>query len=349
MRQLELPAQGSELPINAVRMALARADTSTRLMLTLAAGHGLRRESIARVHTVDLTSGPDPGDWLRVHVEGSHPHSWLTPIEPELAQTILDADGYLFPGAEQGHLSARWLGRCIAGALPDGASALTLRRTFVLTAANHQRTDYQPAPEMPRAEREFWQWRHSIGPRTTLAGVARSPRRRNPIPGADGLHPRITLHAGRPIITARVPATLNADNSTPDPFAAIRAAARGRPTDVPDHADSPDYAVWNRYVEVEDEQILVGTFEMPTTMLDDFDRLVPIDHDRRRTRLVAAYLGGLNDRFLEDDLRLRMPDGTPFLLPRWQSQLRAEHATLARLREQAPTPGAQLPATQREA
>jgi hypothetical protein len=42
--------------------------------------------------------------------------------------------GWLFPGDEDGHLSPRWVGKLMAGALPDHWTAHTLRHRFATRA-----------------------------------------------------------------------------------------------------------------------------------------------------------------------------------------------------------------------
>jgi integrase len=44
------------------------------------------------------------------------------------------AGGYLFPGDDDGHLSARYVGKLMAGALPDHSTAHTLRHRFATRA-----------------------------------------------------------------------------------------------------------------------------------------------------------------------------------------------------------------------
>ncbi|BBY10989.1 tyrosine-type recombinase/integrase [Mycobacterium marseillense] len=138
--------------------AIAGADARVRLMLRLAAEAGLRRAEIARVHRRDLTRGP-AGAELLVHGKGGKLR--VVPLGDDLAAAIADAlcqtypvakgvrltdtlsdgvirnhpiDGYLFPGTDDGHLSPRWVGKLMTGALPDHWTAHTLRHRFATRA-----------------------------------------------------------------------------------------------------------------------------------------------------------------------------------------------------------------------
>jgi integrase/recombinase XerC len=145
-------------PDSAWSAALAIADPRVRLMLRLAAEVGLRRAEIARVHRRDLTRGA-AGAELLVHGKGGKLR--VVPVGDDLAAAIADglsqadpiadsvcqADtllkeisqayplgGWLFPGDEGGHLSPRWVGKLMAGALPDHWTAHTLRHRFATRA-----------------------------------------------------------------------------------------------------------------------------------------------------------------------------------------------------------------------
>lgn len=107
--------------------AIAGANPRVRLMLRLAAEAGLRRAEIARVHRRDLTRGP-AGAELLVHGKGGKLR--VVPIGDDLAGAIAGAGGYLFSGDDDGHLSPRYVGKLMAGALPDHWTAHTLRHRF---------------------------------------------------------------------------------------------------------------------------------------------------------------------------------------------------------------------------
>ncbi|PND58247.1 integrase [Mycobacterium sp. ENV421] len=122
--------------------AIAGADPRVRLMLRLAAEAGLRRAEIARVHRRDLTGGP-AGAELLVHGKGGKLR--VVPVGEDLAAAIAGAitlsqlegihrAGYLFPGAEDGHLTPQHVGKLMARALPDHWTAHTLRHRFATRA-----------------------------------------------------------------------------------------------------------------------------------------------------------------------------------------------------------------------
>lgn len=120
-------------PDAALEAAFRTADDRTRLMLRLAAELGLRRGEISRVHASDV--GEDLfGPTLRVLGKGEKVR--VVPMSPGLAAEVrLRAGrGWLFPGDDGGHLSAKWVGTLMARALPDPWSAHTLRHRFATRA-----------------------------------------------------------------------------------------------------------------------------------------------------------------------------------------------------------------------
>lgn len=118
-----------------LRMAVAAADDRTRLVLSCAAGAGLRRAEIARINSRDLTQ--DPCGWsLLVHGKGERQR--VVPISDGLALAIrracLSGCGWAFPGDDGGHLSPRWIGRLATRALPGEWTLHTLRHRFATRA-----------------------------------------------------------------------------------------------------------------------------------------------------------------------------------------------------------------------
>lgn len=93
--------------------ALARADEDEALWIDLAAEHGLRRAEIACIHSRDIVETLIGYD-LIVHGKGGKQR--LVPLTNAMARALLErveqqGEGYLWPGDEDGHLSARWLGK----------------------------------------------------------------------------------------------------------------------------------------------------------------------------------------------------------------------------------------------
>ena len=121
------------LPDEALTSALMVADERVTLMLRLAAEAGLRRGEIARIHASDL--GTDLlGAVLRVRGKGAKERT--VPIGAGLAAAVrLRAkEGWLFPGADHGHLSPRWVGKLMSKTLPEGWTPHTLRHRFASRA-----------------------------------------------------------------------------------------------------------------------------------------------------------------------------------------------------------------------
>lgn len=85
------------------------------------------------MHRRDLTRGPT-GAALLVNGKGSKRRT--VPVGDDLAAAIAGdgADGYLFPGADDGHPSPRYVGDLMADALPDHWTAHTLRHRFATRA-----------------------------------------------------------------------------------------------------------------------------------------------------------------------------------------------------------------------
>ena len=106
-----------------IRAALARADDRATLMIELMAYGGLRRCEVATVKGADVT-----GQWL--HVTGKGGHTRVVPLPRHLAARIRKTTGWLFPGAIDGHLSARRVGEIVGALLPDGVTAHALRHRF---------------------------------------------------------------------------------------------------------------------------------------------------------------------------------------------------------------------------
>jgi site-specific recombinase XerD len=115
----------------ALNTAMERADDRVRLMLRLASQAGLRCREIARVRVEDVFS--DLTGWS-LRVDGKGGRERFVPLPDELARDILDhAEGYLFVGNEDGHLSAAYVSKLISRAMP-GATAHQLRHRYATRA-----------------------------------------------------------------------------------------------------------------------------------------------------------------------------------------------------------------------
>lgn len=116
----------------AVELALSSDDPRVVLMVRLSAEAGLRRGEVARVHSRDLVSDL-LGRSLIVHGKGGKQR--IVPLSDSLAEVVAAAGaGWVFPGADHGHLSAQWVGRLVGRALPPGVTMHSLRHRFASMA-----------------------------------------------------------------------------------------------------------------------------------------------------------------------------------------------------------------------
>lgn len=118
-------------PESAVRAGQNYHDRRVPTMVRLAAHAGLRCCEICKVHRDDVTETA-AGYMLRVHGKGRKVR--VIPITNALAHEILTADGFLFPGQIDGHLSAAYVSKLVSRALPEGWTAHTLRHRFASRA-----------------------------------------------------------------------------------------------------------------------------------------------------------------------------------------------------------------------
>lgn len=117
---------------------LAAAPPRQRLMARLAGEAGLRRAEVAQVHRDDLMPRPS----LIVHGKGGKQR--VVPLNDSLAAEIRercnelaespDWNGYLFPGAVDGHLSPVYVGILISRLMPPGWSMHKARHRFATRA-----------------------------------------------------------------------------------------------------------------------------------------------------------------------------------------------------------------------
>lgn len=118
-------------PDRYITTAMEQATSSEKLMIRLGAECGLRRGEIARVHSDDVVAD-SAGRSLIVRGKGDKQR--IVPLPDDLADIIMDARGYLFPGRFVGHVEESYIGDHISHLLPDGYAAHTLRHRFATTA-----------------------------------------------------------------------------------------------------------------------------------------------------------------------------------------------------------------------
>ncbi|MFW0790109.1 tyrosine-type recombinase/integrase [Gordonia sp. CPCC 205333] len=118
-------------PDEIVRAAVIGAPERTRLMIELISATGIRRGECARVHSRDVSE--DLVGWsLRVVGKGGHVR--MVPLPGRLAGVLRGAEGFMFPGRIDGHLSPRRVGELVAEALPGTWTAHTLRHRYATRA-----------------------------------------------------------------------------------------------------------------------------------------------------------------------------------------------------------------------
>lgn len=115
------------VPERHYRKAIASAEPRTRLMLRMGWELGMRRGEIARSHSKWLIEDLD-GWTIRIVGKGNKIRH--VPMPDQIARELLAlGNGYLFPGDDGGHLSARWVGTLMSRALPGAATAHKLRHS----------------------------------------------------------------------------------------------------------------------------------------------------------------------------------------------------------------------------
>lgn len=115
-------------PDRVYREALMSAGHREGLMLRLSAEVGMRRAEVAKAGSRDLVE--DLVGWSLV-VHGKGDRERVVPLPGSLARALMDLPpGFFFPGQDEGHLSPRYVGKLIAGLLPDSWTMHTLRHRF---------------------------------------------------------------------------------------------------------------------------------------------------------------------------------------------------------------------------
>ena len=114
-------------PDRVIIAAMGRATPAERLMIRLGCEAGLRRSEIAAVHSRDVT---DDLVGKSLIVRGKGDRQRIVPLPGDLAQAVLDADGYLFPGRWGGHVEKSYVGRHLSRLLGRGWGPHSLRHRY---------------------------------------------------------------------------------------------------------------------------------------------------------------------------------------------------------------------------
>lgn len=132
-------------PPEAVAVALREADERVWLMIRLANELGMRRGEVAQVHSDDLMR--DLHGWS-LHVHGKGSRDRVVALPDSLARALRRLPpGYAFPGNDNGHLSARWVGRLVGRLLPAGVTMHQLRH-LCATELHEQTKDLRAIQEL---------------------------------------------------------------------------------------------------------------------------------------------------------------------------------------------------------
>ena len=116
----------------AVGRALQTPDWRVHLAVRLASELGLRRGEVARVRASDIVRDLH-GASLIVHGKGGKVRT--VPIVTSLVDELeARGPGWIFPGADAGHISPEWIGRLVTRALPPGVTMHALRHRFATRA-----------------------------------------------------------------------------------------------------------------------------------------------------------------------------------------------------------------------
>lgn len=119
-----------------VRDSSAAAPERERLMIELAAYAGLRCCEIATVHSRNLViRGSGKKRRAMLTVKGKGGKTRVIPISKKrLVKRIVAANGWLFPGKIEGHISPAYVSRLVSRALGAGTTAHRLRHRFATEA-----------------------------------------------------------------------------------------------------------------------------------------------------------------------------------------------------------------------
>ena len=127
-RPRALPRPAADRDIMA---AMRSAPEWVALAIEVMATCGLRVFEVAKLRSGDITA---IGDVWTIRVEGKGGHARVVPCPAHLAVRLHRRAGWIFPGGQDGHVSAGWLGKMVSRSLPPGITAHRLRHRFASVA-----------------------------------------------------------------------------------------------------------------------------------------------------------------------------------------------------------------------
>lgn len=127
----QLPGVPKPVPDTVIASTLSHAPAEIALAIEVMATCGLRREECAKLRSYDIEAVA--GGWtLRVVGKGGRVR--IIPCPPLLARKLKVRTGWVFPGAQNGHISPGWLGKLISRYLPPGWTPHKLRHRYASVA-----------------------------------------------------------------------------------------------------------------------------------------------------------------------------------------------------------------------
>ena len=118
--------------IAAMRTAPSWVSLAVEIMSTC----GLRRFEVANLRSSDVQA---IGNTWTIRIIGKGGCGRVVPCPPALATKLVNKQGWVFPGGQNGHVSPGWLGKQVSKHLPDGVTAHKLRHRFASVAYQSQK------------------------------------------------------------------------------------------------------------------------------------------------------------------------------------------------------------------
>lgn len=130
-RSIPIPAADCQI-LNAMQEAPPWVALAVEIMATC----GLRRFEVAKLRSIDVQA---IGNIWTIRVVGKGGHARHIPCPANLGIKLSLKNGFVFPGGQNGHISAGWLGKQISKYLPDGITSHKLRHRYASVAYRSHR------------------------------------------------------------------------------------------------------------------------------------------------------------------------------------------------------------------